>query len=110
MQNKYTTEGQADSGSRPVCVIHQRPVLCTADGKQHFRAALSPPPRWIRILRECPQTLLRAHGIHTLVKGPSPPWAELKILLRYPGRKHEWENGKSGFCLFHVYPTSDANA
>ena len=46
---------------------------------------------------------------HPLVKGHAPPWAELKILLRHSGRKQERENGKSGFYLFNVYPTSDAN-
>lgn len=59
--------------------------------------------------RTPPNTSEGTYGIRTLVKGPSPPWAELKILLRHPGRKQEWENGKSGFYLFNVYSTSHAN-
>ena len=71
--------------------------------------ALPTPTLHQNFERTPPSTAEGTHGVHTLVKGHSPPGAELKILLRHPGRKHEWENGKSGFYLFNVYSTSHAN-
>lgn len=61
MQKKYTTEGQADSGS--VQCVSSINLQSRAQHMGTITSALffSQPPNWTRLLRELPQTPPRAH-------------------------------------------------